>query len=357
RNADLRADEATDARLVADANRLAAVAANARPLDLSLLLAAAAVQLAPTPSTQDGLLAALLTHRRAVAVHPISTYVNETALGRDGETMIMNVGGGERHVALWEVGSPDAPRWIDDLWPDTLAASPDGRLLVAAAGSSGEPTIRVYRPDGERVLYLQGLADTAGWPRGIAFTDEGRLLVVYATPGSEGSGWRAVLAEVDLDTGRVVPLHRLLRSESPDLWFTADFNEDASELVVWTVQDQSLATRYDVRTGAAVPLKLVRRAATSVDFIALRDETVQTWSDGAVTRYDASGNAVQELAGHTALVRDVVEVRGGRGVATVGEGGQAQLWDVDRRSGRWTQAEPLAGHSGHIEQAEVLHDG
>jgi len=362
-DADLRADEATDARLaadearlVADANRLAAVAAIARPLDLSLLLAAAAVQLAPTPSTEDGLLSALLTHRRAVAVYPVGSSVNETALGRNGETMIMNVGGGERHVALWEVGSRAAPRRIDDWWPDSLAASPDGKLLVAA-GSGSESTIRVYRPDGERVLYMENRADSPGWPREIAFTDDGRLLVVYATPRSDRSGWRTVLAEVDLDTGRVVPLHRLLRSESPDLWFTADFNEDASEVVVWTVQDQSMATRYDVMTGTAVPLRQVRRDATSVDFIALRDETVQTWSDGTVTRYDADGAVVQEMVGHTAVVRDVVEVRDGRGVATVGDGGQAELWDVDRASGRWIRAEALVGHSGHIRQAEVLHDG
>ena len=53
---------------MADANRLAALSTSARSLDLSLLLAAAAMETARTPNTEDGLFDALLTHRRATGV-------------------------------------------------------------------------------------------------------------------------------------------------------------------------------------------------------------------------------------------------------------------------------------------------
>ena len=56
---------AQEASLVADANRLAALSTTAGRPDVSLLLAAQAVRLADTPETQDGLLTALIEHRRA----------------------------------------------------------------------------------------------------------------------------------------------------------------------------------------------------------------------------------------------------------------------------------------------------
>ena len=66
--ADDRATEARTAGKVADANRLAALSTSARSLDLSLLLAAAAMETARTPNTEDGLFDALLTHRHATGV-------------------------------------------------------------------------------------------------------------------------------------------------------------------------------------------------------------------------------------------------------------------------------------------------
>ena len=56
RTAEERASEARAAGTVADANRLAALSSSARSLDLSLLLAVAAVRTEATPATEDGLL-------------------------------------------------------------------------------------------------------------------------------------------------------------------------------------------------------------------------------------------------------------------------------------------------------------
>ena len=73
RSATSRATDARTARTIADANRLAALSTTARSLDLSLLLAAAAVRTADTPATRDGLLNALVGHRRATGVFQLAS--------------------------------------------------------------------------------------------------------------------------------------------------------------------------------------------------------------------------------------------------------------------------------------------
>ena len=87
--ADDRATEARTAGKVDDANRLAALSISARSLDLSLLLAAAAMETARTPNTEDSLFDALLTHRRATGVFSLSEQVFETAIGADGRTLFV----------------------------------------------------------------------------------------------------------------------------------------------------------------------------------------------------------------------------------------------------------------------------
>ncbi len=69
-DASARARDATAAGTLAEANRLAALSTSVGSLDVSLLLAAEAAQVADTPETRDGLLAALVEHRRAVTRHP-----------------------------------------------------------------------------------------------------------------------------------------------------------------------------------------------------------------------------------------------------------------------------------------------
>ena len=89
RTADERAGEARAAGTAADANRLAALSSSARALDVSLLLAVAAVQTADTPATRDGLLNALVEHRRATGVFQVGQQgIEETALSTDGRTMV-----------------------------------------------------------------------------------------------------------------------------------------------------------------------------------------------------------------------------------------------------------------------------
>ena len=92
RAADDRATDAQTAKQVADANRLAALSTTARSLDVSLLLAAAAMETARTPNTEDSLFDALLTHRHATGVFSIGEQVVETAIGADGRTLFVTHG-------------------------------------------------------------------------------------------------------------------------------------------------------------------------------------------------------------------------------------------------------------------------
>ena len=122
-------DRCPDRAEVADANRLAALSTTARSLDVSLLLAAQAMETARTPNTEDGLFDALLTHRRATGVFSLGEGVSETAIGAAGRTLFVTRFT-EETVSSWEVGSPDAPGKIADGWPESLAVAPGGDVVA-----------------------------------------------------------------------------------------------------------------------------------------------------------------------------------------------------------------------------------
>ena len=84
---------------------------------------------------------------------------------------------------------------------------------------------------------------------------------------------------------------------------------------------------------------------------------MQSWSDGAITRYDAKGRAAQVLDAHQAPVRDVAVLPGGRRAVTAGDDGEVRLWDIDADTGMWSQHEILVGHSGNVQQIQVVDGG
>ncbi len=353
RTASERAGQARAAETVADANRLAALASSARTLDVSLLLAAAALRTADTPATRDGLLNALLEHRRASGVRQIGREgIEEIALSQNGRTMMATVGGGQPQVLVWRTGSTDPPRVIDEWWPESLAVSPDGRTLVASAAWS-EAGVFTYTSDGAELLELRP-SDLGGWPRDVAFTPAGRLLLCMGVE-RRGAGPLAVLADVDLKSGAVSRRATIARASSRAGYFDARFSDDASALVTYRT-DRLQAFLTDVRTRRVTRLDIPQRDATSIEFFALPDGAAQTWSDGAVTIYDEGGRAVQHLANHRTIVRDLRVLDGRRTAVTAGESGQVELWDVSP-DGRWAPREPLVGHSAPVVDIEQSPDG
>jgi WD40 repeat protein len=352
-----RATDAETAGRVADASRLAALSTTARSLDLSLLLAAAAMRTASTRATEDGLLTALVSHRRATGVFSVGDNVYETSLSPDSRTLFTTHAGGEPTVTSWRTGSAGLERTIGSGWPDHIAAAPDGKLVVTASDRTGSNDIVAFSRRGRTVGAVRRAQALGGRPQDVVFTRDGRLLAVVVNQEVAGrTPWRAYLTRVDLRHGTHGALRPVSRSPGPDVPLESSFSEDGSSLVVWA-KDGSRATRMDLRMGTTVPLAIGRRDAASLGFMALPGGAVQRWSDGALTRYDAGGAAAQVLSFHEAPVRDVAVVPGGGMAVSVGEEGQVELWRISPVTGDWASREPLIGHVGNVQQAEVTRDG
>ncbi|HEX5968568.1 MAG TPA: WD40 repeat domain-containing protein, partial [Intrasporangium sp.] len=355
RTAAERANQARAAGTVADANRLAALSSSARSLDLSLLLAAAAVRTADTPATRDGLLNALVEHRRATEVHQLALEgIQETALSEDGRTLMVVVPGGSPQVLLWHPGEPTPPMAVDNFWPTNIAVSADGSILVASGGDNdGQNGLFTYTGQGDPLRHI-GVAKLGGWPLAVTFTPSGELLVLSGAR----RGWAGIhgsLTEVDPTTGVVTQRGWVGHTRTTDQDIAASFSADGTGLVVSGL-DVPVAWYHDLSTGRTTRLAVRERDAASLRFVALPDGVAQLWSDGAITRFGARGRVLQDLDVHRAAVRDVRVLPGGATAVTTGDDGQVVLWDIDRPRDRWLFGESLEGHAGPVVQAEVSSD-
>ena len=363
RTAEERASEARAAGTVADANRLAALSSSARALDVSMLLAVAALRTADTPATRDSLLSALVEHRRATGVHQLAQEgIQETEMSADGRTMAISVGGGSPRVMTWRPGSAASPRRIAADWgPTHLAVSPDGDTVAGVDVIMPEniARLRAYTSDGERLPAPHGgRRPDLSYPGGVAYTADGRLMMVVSEWVGPRVGHRGLLQRLDPATGRVTTVKAFGTSGSRDgqAFFEGAFAPDASAVLA-VARDHSRAYWMPVDDGRPVRLRLEPRAATSQEFVATPTGALQFWSDGVVTRYDSRGRAAQVLDVHRAPVLDAMVLSGGRTAVTLGEGGQVELWSVDPRSGDWSLGESLVGHAGAAEKVEVAPDG
>ena len=344
-------DRATDARTagkVADANRLAALSTSARSLDLSLLLAAAAMETARTPNTEDGLFDALLTHRHATGVFSLGEQVFETAIGADGRTLFVTHFTAET-VSSWQVGSSEAPRKVADGWPSSMAVAPGGDVVAMTALEDPlvGPPVTARSSAGELVGKVSVRDLGGGEPQSLVFTPDGRLLAVVIKQRIEDkSPWRSFVTELHLDGRGHGPMQLVARSPGGgNDYLESAFAKDGSGVVAWS-QDGRAATYLDVATGRRTPLQLARRDATSDRFVVTPSGVLQTWFDGAVTRYDTGGHLAQVLEAHAGRVRDALVVPGGRLAATVGRGGEVVLWDISAKSGDMVASGVAAGALG-----------
>ncbi|RYP88931.1 hypothetical protein EKO23_00375 [Nocardioides guangzhouensis] len=356
RSADRRAAEAETAQKIADANRLAAQSTGARSLDLSLLLAANALRTADTPATEDGLLDALVAHRRATEVHPAPTGTEDVSFSIDHRVGYASLGGPSPQLLSWRIDGSERPRVLARWRAWSIDAAPDGRS-VAGAGETDdfEPRLAVYSEDGDLLREWVGVDVLGGYPSGIAFAPSGRLRMV-TIDSDERSRRFATLREADVDTGRVRTIRRLLGPWSEKFWPGSWSTSDRSRIVTWRDDDQSRVVLHDVATGRRTRVHLVHRDARSVFFAALPNGTMQVWSDGVLTRYDDRGRLAQTLGGHDFPISNLLVLPNGRRGVTVGGEGEVRLWAISR-TGDWTPAEVLAGHTGEVRYVEAANDG
>jgi DNA-binding SARP family transcriptional activator/WD40 repeat protein len=360
----VRSQRASDrASLVADGNRLAALSDAAGSSDLSFLLAAQAFRLTATPQTEDGLLQALVEHRRLARVVSVGATLHwGVSFADEGRTI--QVWG--RPPFRWTAPFADPPQAAPELpaeLPDGLresVVSPTGSEIAHVGATADGTWLRLVDADGDVSEVLDG-ADVGGEPFGAFFTPDGRLVQVFVfetvdEAAASASTWR--LVEVDPVAGT----HR-------DTGITGSFpattgerevhiSTDRSAAVFWSRGDSAFPpTRLDLDSGRHVPLETSARDAGILDVKALPSGAVQLWNGGSVTLYDRSGRLVQELENLPAPVFDVVLAPDGRWGATVGDAGTVLLWDVDPETGLWSQREPLPGQSGTTVVADIDRSG
>ena len=356
-----QASQAADrASLVADANRLAALSTSVVSPDLSFLLAAQGFRLADTPETQDGLLAALAGHRRAVRAVPFPGGLVSTNLGNGGQTLFIQ---GVRGLVAWEVFSDELPRVLDlsaDDWSRVTAAAASPTEAVAAlvgfdvvGVDETVPWVRMVNADGAVRPVLSGNA-LGGTPLDVSFTADGRLVdILVAAPSDDGAGTTWRLVQIDPADG--TRTEAVVSGTLPTGDLDADISADRSMAVVWSQDDNSQATILDLGTGAATRVSLPDRGAAAGEYRALESGAAQLWLDGVVTLHDRSGRVTQQLDAHEVRVNDMVLAPDGTWASTVDHAGGIVLWGVDPVSGLWSQRESLRHGAGAL-QAQVSPD-
>jgi DNA-binding SARP family transcriptional activator/WD40 repeat protein len=337
--------------LEAEANRLAVLSTTVGSLDQSLLLAAQAVQLADTPDTEDGLLAALLQHRRAARVVPLTGNPQAALLGNKGRSLFIGVGD---FVNVWDVDAETPVRSIDALGTDRWVASdasPTGELLAGGGSGPKGPWILVEDGDNVERFRLEGNA-IGGVPIGLSYSDDGRRLrVVVATPAARGSrlGWRWNLKEIDPSTHMIRPLGPSGSFQGTQEWINATFADDGGSFTVWTAEAGGVATWVDTDSGRQVRLRTPPRDSSTLRVLPLSTGLVaQLWTDGVVALYDPAGAVIQLLDDPPEAIRDLVVSPDGTWGAGGGDNGGVVIWDIDPGTGRWNARETLRGHDGEV---------
>lgn len=354
RQASQRAADADASSLDADANRLAALSTSVRSLDMSLLLAAQAVRMSETPGTADGLLDALVEHRRATQVLPLAKRPTDAGFADHGRVVFMAA---PAEVGVWSPGSSDPPTPVNT-WGhrfDEIATSPtDPVFALWSYRDDATPRISVRDAQDEALFSIDGFAATGGFPKGLSFSPDGRLLYTSALrPVADGH--LSQVAAYDARTGAERWTRVVQRTTGADEFPVVDIDDDGMAAVSWPQEKAGPATITPLDAGSPtpVPVAVVERSADCVRYVALRTGAAQIWADGVVSLYGLDGTFLQTLQAHQREVTSIAVSPDGSWSATGDRGGTIVVWDVDPESGEWVQRETLTGHDGQVSSLAI----
>jgi WD40 repeat protein len=334
--------------LAAASRTLAAQAVTAGTTDnaLSLRLAVAAYQLAPTSQARAALLPAAaanqLTASSTLSGH--TRAVNAVAFTPDGHTLATV--SDDDTARLWDVTNPRQPQLLSTLSGHTgfiygMAISADGRML---ATGSRDKTAKLWDISDHRqprlLSTITGHTDTIS---GVGFSPDGRILA---------TGSHDLTTKLwDITDPREPRLISTLTGAT-NYVRVALFSPDGRTLVtagndhtarLWDVTDPAAPQLLSVLTGHT---DYINGAAFSPD-----GRTLATASgDGTARVWDITNpnqpTTIATLAGHTGPVVDVAFTADGHLLATVSGDHTARLWDITNLG----QPRTLAVLTGHTDQ-------
>jgi WD40 repeat protein/DNA-binding SARP family transcriptional activator len=369
RRSDRQAEAAADAARLADSRRLSAQALVATEPDLSLLLAVEGVRRDDSLAARSTVYSLLARNSQLRGVARGRGDLTEVELGADGRTVTTS---GPDGIAAYDAGSLNETSFTERGPFSALAESPDGRLLVAAAG---EPEATSPDPRPLRVLSagsFESKADLGGvTPRtsvdhALDFSADGRRVAAGLMSVDNGSVagaqvWDLARPGLPVSTIAVDGVRiRVALSPRGDVLYVAS-------------RGPSVLRAYDVRSGrlvASTPVKYLSEripplvlspdgsllATSHRDGVALFDAKTLAQrlvlpgqlDDASALAFSGDGGQlavgfvsgstavwdlttrklVRTVGGHSQPVEDVVFAPGGGSLYTVARDRRILAWDV-----------------------------
>ncbi len=259
-------------------------------------------------------------------VHVYGVTITDLRVGRDDRSLIIGeASGGLRVVDFRDPQATTMPMHGHNSYVQSVASSPDGRLVASAGGSY----VRVWETaTGKLVRHLEA---TEGYVWAVAFSPDGKSLVTSESPRGDD----ALVHIWDLATGE---LERSIRLSNSYGVFALAFSPDSH--LIATGGADAIIRYWDVDTGIPVSTSIGHgKTVTSLAFSPDGTQLVSGSSDWTVKLWDVeSGNNIRTFSGHTDAVNAVAFTPDGSHVVSASSDSSVRIWNIEDRSSRELRA-------------------
>jgi WD40 repeat protein len=346
---------ATAQARTSDASRLGAEALGGKTYDLSLLLAAQAVKMDPSPQTESNLFATLLHGDAVRSVRRTDGTISSTLMSPDGRTITTLSDLGRMRTWPLDAGRPTNDVKVDRSsvpwsFPRSLAWLPDGRLL--ADTQDGEDAAHEGPRIVEPVTGALGHVTAAG-TNGFALSPDGSALVAVRVDDRGSFSDTVVASRVAVGE----PRHHSVAVGSQVVWVT----RCGRFACVLTTDKQMVRVRFGdgaVVSRAAMPPETIVQANLL---------TVNQWfasnPDGSLVAAPCSDNVIRLVDPGTGRVARVLggTTKNGSVLAFSPDGLQVAGRDASTVLVWHLDGAPLPerydGHGGRVNTAAFTRDG